>query len=281
MTTLQPNLLLTIFALLSAALYIGAGATVLLRARGGSSAPAHAFDIVRLTVLIAAALQAYVVYRVMFTPRGVDLGFFNSASLIGLEIVLITLIASLRQPVINLGLIIFPVVGASVLGAWLAPPNELLVPESGWGLNAHIIVSLSAYSLLSIGAVQALLLAVQDYRLRHRQTERLIGILPPLEVMEQFLFQTIGAGFALLSLALFSGFLFLHNLFAQKLAEKTTLSIVAWCVFALLLWGRWRFGWRGRIATAWTLAGFAVLVLAYFGSKLVLELVLGQHRLPA
>ncbi|HET6654943.1 MAG TPA: hypothetical protein VFH57_01740, partial [Gammaproteobacteria bacterium] len=129
MTTLQPNLILTIFALLSGALYIGAGAVVLLRARGDVAAPTRAFDLVRLTVLAAAALQGYVIYRVMFTARGVDLGFFNSASLIGLEIILITLIASLRQPVINLGLIIFPVVGASVLGAWLAPPNELLVPD--------------------------------------------------------------------------------------------------------------------------------------------------------
>ncbi|HET8551996.1 MAG TPA: cytochrome c biogenesis protein CcsA [Gammaproteobacteria bacterium] len=236
---------------------------------------------IRASALAAAALQAYALYRLMFTAHGVDFSFFNSASLIGLEIVLITLVASLRQPVINLGLIIFPVVGASVLGMWLTPPDALLIPDAGWGLNTHIIVSLSAYSLLAIAAVQALLLAAQDYRLRHRQTERLIGILPPLEVMEQFMFQTIGAGFALLSLALFSGFLFLHNLFAQKLAEKTLLSIVAWFVFALLLWGRWRFGWRGRTATAWTVGGFVALVLAYFGSKLVLELVFGQHRLPA
>ncbi|HET7308115.1 MAG TPA: cytochrome c biogenesis protein CcsA [Gammaproteobacteria bacterium] len=273
--------LVSITAGISAALYFAACGGVLLQLRRRLPVQAPDAFAIRAAALGAAALQAYALYRLMFTAHGVDFSFFNSASLIGLEIVLITLVASLHQPVINLGLIIFPIVGASVLGMWLTPRDALLIPDAGWGLNAHIIVSLSAYSLLAIAAVQALLLAVQDYRLRHRQTERLIGILPPLEVMEQFMFQTIGAGFALLSLALFSGFLFLHNLFAQKLAEKTLLSLVAWFVFALLLWGRWRFGWRGRTATAWTVGGFVALVLAYFGSKLVLELVFGQHRLPA
>jgi len=84
----------------------------------------------------------------------------------------------------------------------------------------------------------------------------------------------IGVGFALLTLALVTGVLFLQDIFAQHLVHKTVLSIMAWCVFALLLWGRWRFGWRGRVAIRWTVGGFVFLMLAYFGSKLVLELIL-------
>lgn len=276
---MQLDFTISILAVFSAALYFGASAAVFLRSREPIAGPRR-LDAARALALAAALLQGYLLYRLIFTAAGIDLGFFNSASLIGLEIVLIVLVGSLRQPMANLGLIIFPVVGLSVLAAWLAPRGELLVANAGWALKAHIIVSLSAYSLLSIAAVQALLLAMQDYRLRHRQADRLIAILPPLELMERLLFQMIGAGFALLSLALFSGFLFVDNLFAQNLVEKTLLSIVAWWVFALLIWGRWRFGWRGRTATAWTLGGFAALMLAYFGSKLVLELVLGQHWLP-
>ncbi|MDQ3797635.1 MAG: cytochrome c biogenesis protein CcsA [Pseudomonadota bacterium] len=90
------------------------------------------------------------------------------------------------------------------------------------------------------------------------------------------MFQFIAVGFVLLSLALLTGFAFLHDIFAQHLVHKTVLSIAAWIVFAILLWGRWRFGWRGRTAIRWTLGGVFVLMLAYFGSKLVLELVL--HR---
>ena len=84
----------------------------------------------------------------------------------------------------------------------------------------------------------------------------------------------IGSGFALLSAGLLTGIFFLEDIFAQHLVHKTVLSIVAWLVFGILLWGRWRFGWRGRTAIRWTLSGFVVLLLAYFGSKFVLELIL-------
>jgi ABC-type uncharacterized transport system permease subunit len=114
-------------------------------------------------------------------------------------------------------------------------------------------------------------------RLRHHRPGGLLRALPPLAVMETLLFQTLGLGFALLSLALFSGLIFIQDMFAQHLAHKTVLSIFAWLVFAVLLWGRWRFGWRGRTAIRWTLGGFALLVLAYFGSKFVLELIKGVH----
>jgi ABC-type uncharacterized transport system permease subunit len=94
--------------------------------------------------------------------------------------------------------------------------------------------------------------------------------------MEGLMFEMIGIGFALLTLALLTGVLFLEDIFAQHLVHKTVLSICAWGVFAILLWGRWRFGWRGRTAIRWTVGGFVFLMLAYFGSKLVLELILGR-----
>ena len=92
--------------------------------------------------------------------------------------------------------------------------------------------------------------------------------------MERLLFRMIAVGFVLLSVSLLSGLFFLEDLFAQHLIHKTVLSIAAWGVFGVLLWGRWKLGWRGRLAIRWTLAGFATLMLAYFGSKFVLELVL-------
>jgi ABC-type uncharacterized transport system permease subunit len=94
--------------------------------------------------------------------------------------------------------------------------------------------------------------------------------------MESLLFQMIATGYALLTLALVTGILFLEDIFAQHLVHKTVLSIIAWLVFGILLWGRWRFGWRGRVAIRWTIGGFIFLMLAYFGSKFVLELVLNR-----
>ena len=92
--------------------------------------------------------------------------------------------------------------------------------------------------------------------------------------METLLFEMIGTGFVLLTLALASGFAFLEDMFAQHLVHKTVLSILGWVVFGTLLLGRHRYGWRGRTAIIWTLSGYVMLILAYFGSKAVLELIL-------
>ena len=92
--------------------------------------------------------------------------------------------------------------------------------------------------------------------------------------METLLFEVILVGFIALTISLASGLIFLENMFAQQLAHKTILSIVAWLVFLTLLIGHWKLGWRGRTAIRWTLTGFASLMLAYFGSKFVLEVLL-------
>ena len=92
--------------------------------------------------------------------------------------------------------------------------------------------------------------------------------------MEAMLFELLWIGLGLLSIAIASGALFIDDIFAQSLVHKTVLTIAAWLLFATLLWGHYRLGWRSKTAVRLTLAGFALLMLAFFGSKLVLELIL-------
>lgn len=155
--------------------------------------------------------------------------------------------------------------------------REFTVTSRGWELTAHIIISTVAYAFVTVGAALGLTLALLDRRLRHRQPLGWMAVLPSLEALESGMFLAIGLGFALLSLALFSGFFFVQDLFAQHLIHKTVLSLLAWMILATLLVGRWRFGWRGRLAINWTFGGFLLLGLAYFGSKWVLETLLGRH----
>jgi ABC-type uncharacterized transport system permease subunit len=131
--------------------------------------------------------------------------------------------------------------------------------------------------LLGIGALMAVAIALQDARLRNRKPSGWLLMLPSLEEMEQILFSILSMGFVLLTLSLFSGLIFVDNLLAQHLAHKTVLSVMAWLVFATLLVGRWRRGWRGKKAVYMALVGFVFLALAYFGSKLVLETILSSH----
>lgn len=225
----------------------------------------------------AILLHAMLLYSAIFLPHDMNLGFFNAAALVGWLVALIAFITLFKPHFGSLGIVLFPLAGVSVLLAELFPSDRLLVIEGEWPLDAHIVLSLLAYSLLAVAAVQAIVIAVQEYRLRRGVAAGVWSALPPLQLMERFLFQLIAAGFILLTVALIFGLLFVHNLLAQHLTHKTVLSIIAWLVFAVLLWGRWQFGWRGRSAIRWTLSGFMVLALAYFGDKLILELILGRH----
>ncbi|HRX60728.1 MAG TPA: cytochrome c biogenesis protein CcsA [Candidatus Competibacter sp.] len=225
----------------------------------------------------AAILHATILAQTVFQPVGLNLGFFNALSFTGWLIAAVLLAVSWVRPVENLGIVVLPFSALMLVFGLLFPAERIVADPGQWPLELHILIAMLAYSLLALAAVQAVLLAIQDQRLRRRQPGGFLRGIPPVTAMETLLFQMIGAGFILLSITLFSGFLFLENLFAQHLIHKTVLSMIAWGVFAVLLWGRWRFGWRGRTAIRWTLSGFGFLALAFFGSKLVLELILRRY----
>jgi ABC-type uncharacterized transport system permease subunit len=162
----------------------------------------------------------------------------------------------------------------TVLLAWLFPGHGTVLVSGEGILITHILLSILAYGILTIAAFQAGLLGLQNYQLKHKHPTRFIRTFPPLQTMERLLFQFLLCGELLLTLALITGFVFLDNMFAQDVAHKTLLSCLAWIVFGILLWGRHFRGWRGNNAIRWTLAGFLLLALAYFGSKLVSEFFL-------
>ena len=224
----------------------------------------------------AVLLHAALLWFSVASRPGLALTVAETASLVGWLVGLLALLLSWSRPrFAGIGAILFVIAGmvAVITGEGLP---SFAVGRYTWEIAAHIILSIVAYALLTIAAALAIALALLDRRLRRRQPLGLLAILPSVEALESGTFQAIGAGFALLTLALFSGFIFVENLFAQHLIHKTVLSCLAWVVFAILLFGRWRFGWRGRTAVRWTLSGFALLVLAYFGSRVVLDL-LGRH----
>ncbi|MCY1414740.1 cytochrome c-type biogenesis protein CcsB [compost metagenome] len=258
-------------SLIAAALYLGATAY-----QGASLArrtPPHK-PLLLLLGLLALLGQGFSLYQQLLTPAGLVLDFFNAASLISVAVTAITLLACLRIPVENLLLLLYPLGALTTLTAVLIPHGTIEPINEQPGLLAHILLSILAYGLLTIAVLQALLLLVQDYQLKHKHPSGLIRNFPPLQTMESLLFDFLRGGWVLLTLSLISGWLFVDNLFAQHLAHKTILSCFAWVVFSVLLWGRHQLGWRGHKAVRWTLAGFLLLMLAYFGSKLVREFIL-------
>lgn len=259
---------------LAIVLYIAATAMLVRGLRPG--APARTGQAM-LLALAAAVLHGAMLYRGVLVPGGLDLGFFHALSLATWVIVLLMLLLFLREPVANLGFGLLPLAALALLLALLfaGTPTAPTVPVHA-RLEFHVLVSICAYAVLSLAAMQAILLGLQQRLLHQHQAGGILRALPPLSLMESLLFRMIAIGFVLLTVALISGFVFLEDMFAQHLVHKTVLSIVAWLVFAILLAGHHLAGWRGPTAVRFTLGGIALLVLAYFGSKFVLELILAR-----
>ena len=227
-----------------------------------------------LVTLIAVLFHGGALLLELRVNPGLDLEFSNAASWIAYAIIILTLLASLRMPVQVLLLPLLPLGAITVLLAQLLPPGTAHPIQQQPGLLIHVMLSILAYGLLTIAAFQALLLLLQDHQLKHKHPSGLIRNFPPLQTMESLLFGFLWSGWALLSLSLVSGWVFLENMFAQHLVHQTFLSCFAWIVFGVLLIGRTRLGWRGHKAVRWTLVGFCLLMFAYFGSKLVREHIL-------
>ena len=205
------------------------------------------------------------------------LGLTQALSLLTWQSALLLALLSQATALRPLRTAIYPLAAAGVLLAAVLPTQTGGNAPHDWRIVLHAALSIFAAGLLTLAAAQAVALHVLDRLLHHpAQLARALKM-PPMQAGEDWLFQLIGAGFFVLSLALLSGLIFVDDLFAQHLAHKTVLSIVAWLIFAALLLGRRSRGWRGKQAVRWALSGYAALLLAYFGSKLVLEQILGRH----
>ena len=258
------------FALVALACYLLATALLVRSLALGSEGPRGWIAPAGLALLFHAGFHVDAWHE----AGGLDMHFFAALSLVGLGMATLTTLVGGNGRLAALGGVVFPLAAASLLG--YAAYGHVRAEGLDWRLQLHAWCALLAYATLAIAALLAIMLWVQERALRQRQAQGWRRALPPLTELETLLFRTIAVGFGLLTATLLTGVLFVENLFAQHLIHKTVLSVLSWLAFGWLLLGRWRFGWRGRIAVRWTLSAMALLLLAFFGSKFVLELVL--HR---
>jgi len=226
-----------------------------------------------ILALLALIFHASDIFFTMKHLGGWDLSLFTTMTVAAWLMAFLAFIFGLRSSSAHPGIIIYPLTTISLVLKESIPSEHaytLIDPALEW----HILLSLAAYSLFALAAIQALVLSFQERQLRRHHVNGFFRRLPPLQTMEKVLFQLLMSGFILLSIGLITGVIFIEDLFDQHLVHKTILSLVAWCVFATLLWGRNQHGWRGTTAVNWTLVGFTFLVMAYFGTKLVLEFIL-------
>ena len=258
-------------------LYIIAGVMlVLTRLPACASRAATLLIVAIISGVLGVVSHLVILWSAIVSGPGLSLSLGNTASFIGLQLALIALLGAVDSSLRGLagGLLILAAIAAGLTSGPAAAESAAVA--LGWQLQAHILISLFAYGLLSVGAIVAIYALVQDRRLQARRLSSLNHIFAPLETTERLLFGITTAGCSILLLAIFSGFAFVDNLFAQHLVHKTALSILALLLFGILIAGRQFAGWRGRRAIFLYLWGFSILCLAYFGSRFILENVLGK-----
>lgn len=212
-------------------------------------------------------------HQLIFIEGGINLGLFPVLSLIGWLVIVIAFATSLLRPFENITVTAYPLAILTILlslffSSDYQPRN---IPPD---LASHVLLSILSYSVLAIAVAQAILLAVQNHQLKHKHPTGIVSMLPPLQTMESVLFEMIWMGMVLLSASIITGFMFLDDMFAQHVAHKTVFTLLAWVVFGILLAGRHALGWRGNTAIRWTFGGFSLLMIGYFGSKIVMEILL-------
>lgn len=225
-----------------------------------------------IIAVIAHSISAYGVIR---TANGYHFGIFEISTLIAVSISILVLLSSIRKPLDNLFLGLFPLAIVSIIASLTVnsdfPPTNLSL-----GLATHVLVSILAYSFITIAAVQAAFLAYQNRQLKNHHAGGIISKFPPLQDMEAFLFELLWVGQFLLSLGIVAGLVFIDDIWGRDgVIHKTFFSVLAWIVFAVLLWGRHRMGWRGVTAIRGTLIGFGFLIVGFYGSKFAIEYIIG------
>ena len=244
---------------LAALAYLGAAAGLVRRLRAGEPGDRASLALALVGIALHAVAHALSWHR----AQGAELHFVAALSLVALGMaVLGTRAHAVLAVTAALVAIVYGVAGTGA------------TTELDWRLQLHAWLALLAYAALALSAVLALMLWFQERALRRRQLHGWLRALPPLVQMETLLFRSLGASFGLLTLALVTGVMFVEDMLAQHLWHKTVLSLLSWAVLALLLFGRWRFGWRGPRAVKLTLTAMLLLGLAFFGSKYVLEVLL-------
>lgn len=230
----------------------------------------------RLTGFLGILLHGINVYLMLFTPQGLQLGLITSASLVAWTIIAIGTCNTLWRNIETLLTPAYPLAAMFIIVSLIFTDQTPPLSQINNGMATHILVSITAYSIITLALCQAIFIGIQNYQLKHRHIHDILHLLPPLQTMERSLFDLISTGLFLLTATIITGFLYVDDIFSQHLAHKTIFTIASWSVFTLLITGKYLWGWRGMFAVKWTLTGFFFLLLGFFGSKLVIEFVLAK-----
>jgi ABC-type uncharacterized transport system permease subunit len=228
---------------------------------------------------VALVLHAMMLYHGVVVAEGLNLGVSNAVSLLVWLTALIYWLAGLAYPgLAGMQGLMAPLALAAVLLQITLTSRHVVTYTAEPLFTMHFAIAMLAYSLVIVATVHAVVMLAEEKWLHRGVLPPFLKALPPLMEMEALLFRILIAAFVLLTLTVVSGVFFSELLFNKPFAvtHKNVFAILSWMIFGGLIAGHYLRGWRGRKAVRWTLAGFTMLLIAYVGSKFVLEVVLNR-----
>ncbi len=242
-----------------------------------AAASGGAFRAESVLLPMALVLHGILVYTAIVNPEGLNLGVGNSISLIVWLTVSIYWLGGIAYPgLATLQGFWAPIAALSVAMQWALPSRTMVHYGGDTVFALHFAIAMLAYALFAVASVHAVVMLAEERWLRRGVMPPFLRGLPPLLEMEALLFRIVMAAFVLLTLTLVTGVFFSEQLFGKpaRFNHKTVFGVISWLIFGLLLAGRYFRGWRGKRAVVFTLGGSVALMLAYVGSKFVLEVIL-------
>lgn len=254
-----------ITALVASFLYFYASAVIWQRIKYKSTNDIR--NKVLFIAILATTIHALSLGSSLYSEAGILFHMGNGLSLVALLASVALLITCINKNTTTLGIFVYPLATISTLLPLIEQGTKVLP----FVLGTHILISIAAYSIMGIATAQAILYGVQEYRFRTKKLSSLMQALPPLQVMENTLIQLLIIGFLFLSFALTSGVYFIEDVFAQHLIHKTFFAILAWSVYGILLFGHFKYGWRGQKAARFTIWAYFLLIISYLGTEVILS----------
>ncbi|NTV95086.1 MAG: cytochrome c biogenesis protein CcsA [Thiobacillus sp.] len=260
--------------LLSVAAYLGLSAYF----RPGSAACCHPSSLSRLFLFLPLAMHLYLLAELVLPGAGLSLGFGTSLSAVAALTVLFYGLAAWHYPLAGMQSFVLLFAAFGVLLQGMLPEGHVITSAGSLMFRLHMLAAFAAYGLFTVAALHAALISLAEKHLHKPVPSNVMTGLPPLLTLEKLLFRMVELGFLILTLTLLSGIFFSEQIYGRAfpLTHMTVFGIASWAIYAALLSGRRIYGWRGRTAIYWTLAGFVTLLLSYVGVKFVLEVVLGR-----
>lgn len=221
-------------------------------------------------------LHTSVLWLPMLHDRVLAIGFGDALSMVVWLMIMLYWCGSFFYPLKGLQLLLYPCAAVSMLLAVLMPGQHVGYSVHNLPFMLHVSAALLAYGLFGITTLLAVLMLLVNRQLHQRKMSPMLVALPPLLSIEKLMFQGLWVGFMLLTLAVVSGTFFAEEVFGQPAAmtHKTVFGVLSWLIYAVILFKHHTQAWRGKKAAQWMLVAFGFLMLAYIGSKFVMEILL-------